>query len=132
MWVIGSEGGACDVWASSNGSTWTQVTNAAAWGNGRQNFGVAALNNQLWVVGGHTNSVSFNDVWSSTNGAVWTQVNSAAPWAARDAAGSFTTLNGQLCLIRGQSNGTALNDVWLGQQTLTNVVLGGFYLYQKQ
>ncbi len=88
MWIYGGYTNSCtgsctflsDVWSSSDGITWTQATPAAPWGHangfaggspGRFNFGAVAFNNQLWVMGGTTISVTnaninSNDVWQTT------------------------------------------------------------------
>ena len=56
-----------DVWSSSDGVTWTQVTSAASW-SGRYRFGALAYSNQMWVLGGCTaisTATYTNDVWFS-------------------------------------------------------------------
>jgi leucine-zipper-like transcriptional regulator 1 len=70
MWVLGGDTNAAsyspflnDVWSSSNGVTWTEVTSAAPW-SGRDDFGCATLNEQVWVMGGRdSNTNDLNDVW---------------------------------------------------------------------
>ncbi len=60
-----------DVWSSSDGISWAQVTPHAEWG-GRSLFGAVVHNNAMWVLGGYTydNSISNSpftraDVWHS-------------------------------------------------------------------
>jgi Kelch motif protein len=99
-----------DVWSSSNGVTWTEVTSSAPWG-GRTQFGTVALNGQLWVMGGENNTGGYlNDVWSSSNGVTWVEATNSAPWGARQAFGAMA-LSGQLWVMGGEGN-TYLNDVW--------------------
>ena len=72
MWVLGGgksyfiippQPAPNDVWASSDGAAWSQVTSAAGW-SPRVSFGALAFNGQIWVLG----SSSANDVWSSLGG----------------------------------------------------------------
>lgn len=142
IWVMGGWNGNNypyyfnDVWSSSNGVTWTEVTSAASW-RGRSAFGAVALNNQLWVLGGFyslpngADQTYFGDVWSSTNGASWVQATNAAPWTSRSSLGALA-LNNRLWVLGGFVNiGSGYtNDVWYSQG-VTNM-LGSYFLYQKQ
>ena len=74
-----------DVWSSSDGKNWTQVTKNAEW-SPRAYHQAVVFDNKMWVLGGgnyvpeyHSN----NDVWSSEDGVHWTQVTSGAPWGSR-------------------------------------------------
>jgi hypothetical protein len=118
IWVLGGHnavGLLNDVWSSSDGMTWTQVTNAAAWSK-RFNFGAVAFNGQMWVLGGHDGSLR-NDVWSSSNGMTWTQVTNAAPWSSRYHSGAVT-LNGQMWVLGGYDD-SLRNDVWSSSDGMT-------------
>jgi hypothetical protein len=71
MWLLGGGGRGVlppqptynDVWASSDGVFWSQVTGAAAW-QPRASFGTLAFNGQIWLLGGNGTS----QVWSSLGG----------------------------------------------------------------
>jgi hypothetical protein len=109
MWVLGGYGGnyvtgyyTNDVWSSSDGASWVQVTNSARW-SARAGFAAVAFNNQMWVLGGS----GFSDVWSSSDGANWTRVTNAAPWGARSGL-QAVAFNGQMWVLGGGS----YNDVW--------------------
>ena len=70
MWVLGGSGpNTNDVWASSNGTNWTQVTPAAPW-SPRYGLGVVVFNNQMWVLGGYVDTSGFDDVWALRGSAV--------------------------------------------------------------
>ncbi len=67
MWIIGGQpNGAADlndVWYSTNGSFWSQMTASAAF-SGRTAGGAVVLNNAMWLLGGFNGS-RLNDVWYS-------------------------------------------------------------------
>jgi hypothetical protein len=125
LWVLGGStdlyGMALvnDVWSSSDGLNWTQVTAGAQWA-ARSGLQVLALNGQITVLGGAAGGTLDNDVWSSSDGATWTCVASAAQWSARSVGGAVV-LNGQMWLLGGQGPGAA-SDVWYSQN---NSMLGG-------
>jgi len=80
LWVMGGIEYTCafnctayknDVWSSSDGNSWTQVT-AAAQFPVRTEFGAVVHNNELWVMGGSTWDFTISispftraDVWHS-------------------------------------------------------------------
>ena len=57
MWIIGGYGGGTtfynDVWSSSDGSSWTKVTDNAGF-SARYLHGAVAFKDRLWVIGGAT------------------------------------------------------------------------------
>ncbi|HTS18717.1 MAG TPA: choice-of-anchor Q domain-containing protein [Verrucomicrobiae bacterium] len=109
MWLYGGDY-RNDVWSSSDGTNWTEVTPSAPWA-GRSSFGAVAFNGQLWVLGGTGSTVSFlDDVWSSPDGTNWTQVTASAPWPARYELAAVV-FNNQMWVLGGYGNGF-FNDVW--------------------
>lgn len=84
MWVIGGMGDDDgtdhynDVWSSSDGVNWTQVTAAAPWAQ-RAMLQTVVFDDKIWVIGGgvyDTNQPmnvgpNYADVWYSTDGANW-------------------------------------------------------------
>lgn len=71
MWILGGNNGGNsgtyynDVWSSSNGVSWTEVTNAAPWA-ARYYYQAVTLNGQMWVLGGRgSGNINLNDVWFS-------------------------------------------------------------------
>ena len=82
-----------DVWRSSDGVNWQQMTSDAPW-EGRAGLSVAALGDEIFILGGSKNDdvvftggpptrIYFNDVWKSTDGREWELVTDNAPWPAR-------------------------------------------------
>jgi hypothetical protein len=115
-----------DVWASTDGATWTPLTTDAPW-EGRAGLSAAVLDGAIYLLGGSVNDdVSivggppvrqlFNDVWRSVDGVTWEQVTAAAPWAPR-AGASVAVRDGWLHLFGGEYGFTGspppyFNDVW--------------------
>jgi len=73
-----------DVWCSSDGVHWTQVTDHADW-HPRLWFSSVVYRNRLWVFGGWSNNPSTNwgDVWYSKDGEDWKQLESEVTWKSR-------------------------------------------------
>ena len=115
-----------DVWASTDGSSWEQLTAAAPW-SGRAGLSAAVLDDVIYVMGGSVNDdVSivggppsrkiFRDVWKSSDGVNWTLATASAPWQAR-AGGATAVKDGYLYLLGGEYGFTGFpppyfNDVW--------------------
>ena len=70
-----------DVWSSSDGKNWRQVTAAAAW-PARRFHGCVVYDNKIWVLGGYHQGNS-NDVWFSSDGKTWAQATSPQQWSIR-------------------------------------------------
>lgn len=104
-----------DVWTSSNGKSWQQVTANAPWAP-RAYHGALAHNGYLWVFGGGNyvpKYAAFNDVWRSRDGVNWTQVRAHAPWEPRIWFSAAVYRN-RMWLLGGWSNHPFRNwnDVW--------------------
>lgn len=81
-----------DVWRSSDGVEWEQMTDAAPW---EPRAGAAAVvsGDRLFLLGGEDGFTCtpipdceapyFNDVWSTSDGANWDLVTDAAGWSPR-------------------------------------------------
>ncbi|MEP0368201.1 MAG: DUF6242 domain-containing protein [Cyclobacteriaceae bacterium] len=128
MWVIGGNGagffGALgaplnDVWSTTDGTTYTQVTESAAF-PARTAPASIVFDGKMWIFGGlDGGSVLLNDVWSSTDGATWTEESSAAAFPARKAAEVFA-FNGKLFLIGGEgADGVQYADMWVSEDGVT-------------
>lgn len=104
-----------DVWCSSDGKEWKEVTAAAPWPP-RAYHAAVAFDNKLWVFGGGNylpEYKGFNDVWSSPDGAHWTLVTPAAPWPPRIWF-SADVYRQRMWVLGGWSNEPSKNwnDVW--------------------
>ncbi|MFA7109583.1 MAG: kelch repeat-containing protein [Sphaerochaetaceae bacterium] len=62
-----------DVWSSSDGITWTKVTDAPF--GERAYHSAIVVDDTIYVIGGRRNGTYYyNDIWSSTDGENWSQV----------------------------------------------------------
>lgn len=119
-----------DVWASRDGSSWTELTPAAPWA-GRAGLSAIVFKGWIYVLGGGSGDdvaiggsgrVLYEDVWRSRDGASWELVTDDAPWPARAGAalvekGGFLYLlggeDGFLCVPgAGGLDCPYFNDVW--------------------
>lgn len=90
MWVIaGMKNGIAankiedDVWSSTDGESWVEATNDAAFSS-RQVHASVVYDNKMWVAGGRdTNDDYLNDVWHSTDGVIWTEATPGTKFTAR-------------------------------------------------
>jgi len=98
-----------DVWRSTDGVDWEQVTAAAPW-QARAGLSAIVFKGWLYVLGGSqgddvaiggSGRELFNDVWRSRDGATWELVTDEAPWAAR-AGAAVVEKNGYLYLLGGE------------------------------
>ncbi len=104
-----------DVWCSSDGANWTQVTESAAWSPRGMIGGSVVLGGRIWLLGGGTYSPRsyFNDVWSSADGVNWTLELAAAPWAPRQYH-DVAVFDDKMWVLEGWNGdlGGNRNDVW--------------------
>jgi hypothetical protein len=120
-----------DVWRSTDGVNWTELTDSAGWA-GRAGLSAVVLNDEIYVLGGSFNDdpaiiggpptrVYYNDVWKSADGITWTQLTDSAEWAPR--AGAIARAkDGYIYVFGGEFGFTCtplpfcdppyFNDVW--------------------
>ena len=91
MWVIGGQDrdknwhSLNDVWCSSDGTNWKQVTHSAKWAPRHYHTSVV-FDNKMWVIGGSyspTDDGCYDDVWYSTDGSKWIRAGKNTPWLYR-------------------------------------------------
>jgi len=107
------------VWSSTDGVRWEQVTSAAGW-SPRIAAAVVEFQGKMWLLGGtenyyfgDANSLK-NDVWFSTNGKDWTLATEHAGWSPR-AYHQAAVLGGKIHVFGGGNyvpEYHAQNDVW--------------------
>ncbi len=131
LWVIGGNGagffGALgsplnDVWSSSNGTTWTEVTAGADF-VGRTAPAAVVFDGKMWIIAGVDDAGTLlNDVWSSTDGVTWTAETTAAEFPARKAASVFV-FNDKMFLVGGEGfndpDAVQYADMWVSEDGAT-------------
>jgi hypothetical protein len=117
MWIFGgyviadghsdASGPMNDVWNSTDGKTWTKVTDSASW-SPRQSHVALVYDNKMWIFGG----TLMNDVWNSTDGKTWTKVTDSASWSPRQGHVALV-YDGKMWIFGGGSMFKGRqNDVW--------------------
>jgi hypothetical protein len=99
-----------DVWYSSDGLVWNQISTAAGW-TARSNAGYCWFNNKLWIVGGYNGS-ALNDVWSSPDGITWNQETAAAFGGGGRYSFFFTVYAGKMWVIGGNTGGAVTKEIY--------------------
>ena len=107
------------VWSSTDGAKWEQVTAAAGW-TPRLAAGLVEFRGRMWLLGG-TENYYFgddkslrNDVWSSADGKEWKLETANAGWSPR-AYHQAVILNDRIYVFGGGNYVPAYhakNDVW--------------------
>jgi hypothetical protein len=120
IWVIGgidvNNTRVNDVWYSSDGFNWIQITANAGWSS-RYDHSAVVLNNKIWIMGGNGSAGFLNDVWSSSNGINWTQATANAGWSARNRHTSVA-FNNKIWLLGGY-DASYKQDVWFSSNGVT-------------
>jgi hypothetical protein len=110
LYMLGGQDHA-DVWRSSDGREWTELTDRAPW-DARSGAGKLVFDERLWVFGGtigpSTNAQ--NDVWYSSDGTTWERQAERAPWAPRSPIS--TVFADKIWIYSGKH--TAAADNWGG------------------
>lgn len=107
------------VWSSTDGVKWEQVTKAAGW-SPRITAGLVVFKDKMWILGGTENyyfgdkTSLKNDVWYSEDGKDWKLATDDAGWAPR-AYHQAVVLNDKIYVFGGGNyvpEYEAHNDVW--------------------
>ncbi|MDH5388608.1 MAG: hypothetical protein OEY06_09170 [Gammaproteobacteria bacterium] len=118
LWLIGGFDDAFknDVWSSSDGINWIQLTSSAEF-SARKNHQVVSFNDgggdKLWLIGGSDGTYK-NDVWSSSNGINWLQQSASTAFSARlsHQVVNFNDGSGNKLWLIGGDDVSLKNDVW--------------------
>jgi hypothetical protein len=100
-----------DVWSSTDGVHWDQVTAAAPF-SPRLWFSAVSWKEHLWVIGGWSNQPAKNwgDVWISRDGLAWRELKSNVRWKERHEHSVYVHRD-KLWVVGGHAN--PLNsEVW--------------------
>ena len=82
-----------DIWSSSDGKTWTQVTDNSSWSI-RYGHATEVFNNKIWILGGDNGNL-LSDVWFSSN-------DNASSWKQASTSGSmWSTRSGHTAIVFG-------------------------------
>ena len=110
MLVIGGKNASSvvfnDVWSSSDGISWQEITQIASFSARGEHCSVV-FDNKMWVIGGISNT----DVWSSPDGATWTVATAEVPFGIRADAGCVIFDN-KFWLIGGFNGVDRFDDIW--------------------
>lgn len=134
MWIMGGwyngrlpgHSASNEVWSSTDGSKWEQVTANAGW-SPRIAAGLVEFKGRMWMIGGTENyyfgdDLSLkNDVWSSADGKTWRLETASAPWSPRAYHGAVAHA-GKLWVFGGGNyvpKYHAVNDVWSSSDGVT-------------
>lgn len=120
-----------DIWASSDGVVWIEITDAAPWAarfgaTGTAVYSQALETTLIYIMSGvveqyiqGVQSLGTNDIWVSSNlGISWTQLVAAAPFDIRTYARLTATSDGILILTEGAedvavSDSYYPHDIWV-------------------
>ena len=102
-----------DVWASSDGIKWDQLTANAEW-SARSGARLVEFGGKLFLLAGEvgfTPDTQLGDIWSSTDGAAWTLVTASPAFSKRSGHGVVVS-GGELLVIAGWHDNKCLHDLW--------------------
>lgn len=107
-----------DVWSSSDGVHWDQVTDQAPW-RGKIWTTYVSYEGRIWILGGYnsylgTDYGNDNEIWTSVDGKEWEQYFFENVWSPRHAPFTWN-FEGSLWLAGGYGGGGVhrlFNDVW--------------------
>lgn len=109
-----------DVWASTDGQNWTQLTAEAPW-EARSGARLVAFNDKLYLIAGEkgfTPDTQFGDIWETSNGKDWALVTATPAWSKRSGHGVLVA-DGKLVVIAGWHDNKCLHDLWTSEDAKT-------------
>ena len=111
-----------DIWTTTDGAEWTQITPREPYWSARGMIGGSAVfKDRMWILGGGTYDTPetprrkfFNDVWSSSDGINWDRHLEKAPWEPRQYH-EVAVFDGRMWVLEGYGPAKKpanRNDVW--------------------
>ncbi|KAK3584144.1 hypothetical protein CHS0354_035224 [Potamilus streckersoni] len=102
-----------DVWKSTDGKIWTEVTSDAGF-PARDGHTTVKFKDELWVIGGFDGTTALNDVWTSPDGKKWDDLTKDAVFGKRynHTTVVFDDGSGEALWVIGGYDGSRKNDVW--------------------
>ena len=103
-----------DIWHSSDGISWTQVTVEGNHWSARQWYQSVVFDGKIWVFGGSTSSALSNKIWYSANGSKWIEAvlpTDGKKWSGRFGHSSAIFSN-KIWVFGGRSGSGLSKDVW--------------------
>ncbi len=109
-----------DVWTTTDGIEWQQVTPREPYWSARGMIGGGVVfQDRIWILGGGTYDTPttpsrnfYNDVWSSPDGVQWTRHTEAAAWHPRQYH-DVAVFDGRMWVLEGyHRDGGNRSDVW--------------------
>ena len=98
-----------DVWISSDGEHWSNITHNAKF-SPRENHAAVVFKDRIFVIGGY-NEKRLNDVWASNDGNKWTLLTKHAEFSPRNVHTACVFLN-KIWVIGGYDGSNFLGDMW--------------------
>ena len=107
--------------SSTNGVSWSVVTDSAPWGSNRSlNVIASTRHGVMVVVMSYWNGFSFDKyVWYSTNGSTWNLWTSSPAFLGRNYGCLVDAGTSCMVLMAGSGVGGALSDVWISTNGAT-------------
>ena len=130
MWIVGADAiqnrYESDVWNSSDGKSWTRLTDKAPWGPRVLHY-TLVFRDKIWVIGGQTcpqfapaEEHFYRDIWNTSDGVKWEKVEPKEPyWPQRGMIGGYVVFNDRIWILGGGTYDTPqrpkrlmYSDVW--------------------
>lgn len=114
LWVIGGEG-LGDIWNSTNGQTWTQVSATGGLPTDNAAGALLEFNNKLWLIGGFSSGPFSNQqIFDSPDGINWDEKYPTGTYFSERHMFGAIVFNGKMWVIGGVTDGSSVgnNEIW--------------------
>jgi len=121
LWLFGGRtvnGFQNDIWKSSDGLTWQNITNDAEFGK-LNGFSISIFKDKIQIIGGKDSNGNYtNTIWTSTDGLHWVKISTPPEFEGRHLHTSLI-YNDKLWVIGGYNGTIRKNDVWFSEDGIT-------------